>query len=315
MRRDGLLAALALASVLATPALAEESSLLAPLASRSLLLDGTLVEGLAVVVGERGHVLLSEDQGRSWRQVVVPSRATLTGVHFHDRRLGWAVGHDATILRTRDGGESWERVYHDPEAESPLLDVWFRDADNGFAVGAYGLFLVTSDGGASWEPRVVSEYDDFHLHHLSRDDNGRLYIAAEAGTIYRSNDEGLTWASLPSPYEGSFFGTLPLGGDALLLFGLRGHLFRSEDAGESWQPIESGTEAMLTCGLRLRDGTVIVAGQEGTLLFSADGGHGFTLRARPDRQSLARVLETDDGALILIGEYGVTRIERDEASR
>jgi len=315
VRRGGLLVALVLAGVPAAPALAEESSLLAPLASRSLLLDGALVEGLAVVVGERGHVLLSEDQGRSWRQVVAPSRATLTGVHFHDRRLGWAVGHDATILRTRDGGESWERVYHDPEAESPLLDVWFRDADNGFAVGAYGLFLATSDGGASWEPRGVSEYDDFHLHHLARDDNGRLYVAAEAGTIYRSDDDGLTWASLPSPYEGSFFGTLPLGGDELLLFGLRGHLFRSEDAGESWQPIESGTEAMLTCGLRLRDGTVIVAGQEGTLLFSADGGHGFTLRARPDRQSLARVLETDDGALILIGEYGVTRIERDEASR
>ncbi len=319
----GLLAALAVSgAAMPTLALAEETgtepvehSRLAPLASRSLLLDGTLVEGLAVAVGERGHVLLSEDQGRTWRQVVVPSTATLTGVHFHDRRLGWAVGHDATILRTQDGGESWERVYYDPEEESPLLDVWFRDADHGLAAGAYGLFLATTDGGTTWERRTVVEYDDFHLHHIASDGSGRLYIAAEAGTIYRSDDVGLTWTSLPSPYEGSFFGTLPLGGDTVLLFGLRGHLFRSEDAGESWQQIDSGTVAMLTCGLLAKDGTVIIAGQEGTLLFSSDGGLGFTLRPRPNRQALAKVVETDDGALILIGEFGVTRLTRDEAER
>ncbi|NIN72690.1 MAG: sialidase, partial [Gemmatimonadetes bacterium] len=49
------------------------------------------------------------------------------------------------------------------------------------------------------------------------------------------------WTTLPSPYEGSFFGTLPLEGDSLLLFGLRGHLFRSDDAGESWEEIPTGT--------------------------------------------------------------------------
>jgi len=38
---------------------------------------------------------------------------------------------------------------------------------------------------------------------------------------------------------------LPLPGEALLAFGLRGNLYRSEDAGSSWQKIETGTVAML----------------------------------------------------------------------
>ena len=83
------------ARVDAAPPEAPERSVPAPLAPRSLLLDGTSVEGVVVVVGERGHVLVSEQQGRSWDQGDVPTRATLTGVHFHDRKLGWAVGHDA----------------------------------------------------------------------------------------------------------------------------------------------------------------------------------------------------------------------------
>ena len=62
-----------------------EFSVKAPLATRSLLLDGVSVDGLMVAVGERGHILISENQGQSWRQANVPTRATLTGVFFHDQ--------------------------------------------------------------------------------------------------------------------------------------------------------------------------------------------------------------------------------------
>jgi photosystem II stability/assembly factor-like uncharacterized protein len=304
-----LVAAIALLGAGSTTAPAQESRI-APLADRSLLLDGVFVEGVAVVVGERGHVLISEDRGESWEQIVVPTAATLTGVHFHDRQLGWIVGHDATILRTEDGGRTWERVYHDPELESPLFDVWFRDTDNGFAIGAYGLFLVTSDGGTTWTRGAVGgEYDDFHLHHMARSESGRLYIAAEAGMIYRSDDEGQTWTELPSPYIGSFFGTLPLEGDVVLLFGLRGHLYRSEDAGETWTEIETGTVALLNRGLVTADGTVVVVGHEGAVLVSDDEGRSFTLRPQPDREAEATVIEADDGGLILVGEFGVSRMD------
>jgi photosystem II stability/assembly factor-like uncharacterized protein len=239
---------------------------------------------------------------------------------MHDRELGWVVGHDAVILRTRDGGASWERVHHAPDEERPFLDVWFRDDRHGFAIGAYGYFLVTDDGGETWAPREIGGADeagddfyggglDYHLNHLAQASSDRLFIAAEAGTVYRSDDGGVNWATLPSPYEGSFFGSLPLDGDSLLLFGLRGHLYRSDDAGESWTPVETSTTAMLTDGIRLADGTVLLAGLSGTLLVSRDGGHSFGLLQREDRLGVSCLLQTDDGGLILIGERGVRRIE------
>ena len=58
------------------------SAVKSKLAEKSLLLDVVSVEGLVVAVGERGHVLRSEDSGKSWHQAEVPTRATLTGVFF-----------------------------------------------------------------------------------------------------------------------------------------------------------------------------------------------------------------------------------------
>lgn len=286
---------------------APEQAVRAPLAGRSLLLDAAAADGTLAVVGERGHILVSGDEGETWQQAEVPTRSALTGVYFHDRERGWAVGHDAVILRTADGGVTWERVHWAPEEESPLFDVWFPDTEKGFAIGAYGSFYVTSDGGASWASQPLGE-DDFHLHQLARSSSGRLYIAAEAGMAYRSDDGGESWAELPSPYEGSFFGVLPLDDDALLLFGLQGHLFRSEDAGETWMAVETGTTAMLTDGVRLGDGTIVVAGLGGVVLVSSDGGRTFALLQQPDRRGISTIVETQDGRLLMVGEFGVRTV-------
>jgi len=286
---------------------APEQAVRAPLAGRSLLLDAATADGALLVVGERGHILISGDEGETWQQADVPTRSDLTGVYFHDGERGWAVGHDAVILRTTDGGVTWERVHWAPEEESPLFDVWFSDAEKGFAIGAYGSFYVTSDGGANWASQPLGE-DDFHLHQLARSASGRLYIAAEAGMVYRSGDGGESWAELPSPYEGSFFGVLPLDEDALLLFGLQGHLFRSEDAGETWMAVETGTTAMLTDGVRLGDGTILVTGLGGVVLVSSDGGRTFSLLQQPDRRGISSVVETQDGRLLMAGEFGVKTV-------
>lgn len=285
-----------------------EWAIQAPLATASLLLDAHAVDGLIVAVGERGHIVRSDDDGKTWKQVPVPTRSMLTGVWFHDGKLGWAVGHDVVILKTVDGGASWRRVHFDPEQERPLLDVWFRDERRGFAVGAYGLFLSTNDGGETWETAQVSD-DDYHLNDIASAGGGRLVMAAEAGLFYRSGDAGETWTSVPTGYAGSFFGVLPLGGESLLIFGLRGHLYRSDDGGLSWAAVPTETESGLTSGIVRKDGTVIVAGLAGTALVSRDGGRSFSVRQLPDRKGAAAVVETRSGTVLLFGEGGVRPLE------
>lgn len=297
-----------------------------PLASASLLLDLAAAGRRVVAVGERGHVLLSDDQGATWRQAKsVPTRAMLTAVFFADDEYGWAVGHDETILKTVDGGETWTRTHFAPEAQQPLLDLWFANRVSGIAVGAYGAYLTTNDGGRTWTvskfaaPRsssspkrgAPSDEDDLPQdYHLNRivGVGSRLYIAAEGGRLYRSDDRGANWRALPSPYEGSLFGLVPIRGDGLLAFGLRGHLFRSADGGQSWHELQSHTTAMLTDGVAINDLRVVVGGLAGVLLISADAGETFKLTQQDDRRGIAALLPGPAGSVIVAGEGGVRTI-------
>lgn len=286
---------------------AAQPAIKARLVEQSLLLDGHAVEGLAVIVGERGHILRSVDAGRSWRQAEVATRATLTGVFLHNAQLGWAVGHDQSILRTKDGGQSWQEIYSDIGAQSPLLDVWFADALHGFAIGAYGFFLETSDGGDSWESRRIAA-EDYHLNQIVHAGGSRLFIVGEAGTILRSDDNGESWEQLSSPYQGSFFGALALSDQTLLVFGLRGNLFRSDDGGTTWQELATGTEASLSAGLRLADGSIVIGGLAGTLLVSQDQGHSFDVHQESDRKGFSALVTSVDSMLVGVGEFGVKQL-------
>ena len=288
-------------------------------------MDVAPANGRLVTVGERGHVLVSDDQGSTWVQKTVPTRSLLTRVFFLSETSGWAVGYDQTILFTSDGGDSWQLQYVGEIDDQPLFDIWFADENHGFAVGAYALYLVTDDGGQSWQPASFdpdfgdesaesvdddfieegdegvdddSGYDeeeplpfDYHLNRLAVADSGVLYLAAEAGYIFRSEDQGKSWLSLPSPYEGSFFGVTALSGDTLLLYGLRGNPFRSEDAGLSWTRVETATEALLCSGTQLADGTVLVAGDAGVVLVSEDDGRTFKLWRQEDGKALSSLYE------------------------
>ena len=307
--------------LVSVPGASAEEAVKARLAIESLLLDGAAAGSRLVVVGERGHILLSDDSGESWSQAEVPTRALLTAVHMHDERVGWAVGHDAIILRTRDGGETWTMVHRAPEEELPLLDVWFRDERTGFAAGAYGYFLATADGGDTWTARAISE-DDFHLNALfpaggeptesQTPESQRLYIAAEAGVAYRSDDGGETWRELPSPYAGSWFGGLALDDEQVLLAGLRGHLFRSEDAGETWVQVPTDTNATLTGAIRLSSGAILITGLEGTLLTSRDDGRSVTSERLPSREGVSDALPLEGNGVLLVGEFGVRSPAQDE---
>ncbi len=309
---------------------AAEPSIIARLAAKSLLLDLARPGSRVFAVGERGHVLYSDDDGESWTQVQVPGSANLTAVYFSDANHGWAVGHAEMILRTDDGGLKWERAHFAPENQQPLLDVCFTDNDRGLAVGAYGVIYSTSDGGRTWSQapfdpaplpgaeKVEASADDmeaevdlgfeFHLNAIARGPAGRLYLGAEAGRLFRSDDDGASWRELPSPYDGSYHGVLPLDGDSLLVFGLRGNLYRSDDGGMNWSTIPTGTVALLNSGARIGADTVVISGMAGVLLVSRDGGRSFTLTQQDDRKAISSVLGAADGALIVAGESGVRRL-------
>lgn len=276
----------------------------------ALLLDTQRTGQRLVTVGEHGNIFISDNEGDTWRLVPTATDATLTSVVFADGQLGLAVGHDATILRSADGGSSWQEVFRDPGQLRPLLRVMFADKQRAIAIGAYGAFFESMDGGVTWAERQISA-EDRHFNVLTRLADGTLLLAGEAGTLLRSGDGGTQWEKLVSPYTGSFFGLQPLAQGGVLAFGMRGNIFRSEDRGASWQAAVADSENALFGGLATDD-LIVLVGQNGTVLVSRDDGRTFQRVATQASRTLSAVQRPQQEAgkddILVFGDGGVTRI-------
>lgn len=315
----------------AAPAVSEKPhpALMAPLAAQRTLISVAQAGTGLVAVGDRGHILTSAD-GKQWTQVPSPVDVMLNRVRFRDAKVGFAVGHDAAIVATKDGGTSWNVVHFDSTSR-PLYDLAFLDDQHLFAIGGYGTYLESADGGASWTPR------DFPIGSLGQHFNaitwlgdGSLLVAGEKGLLMRSKDKGATWDLLDSPYTGSFFGVLSHGGAGAVVYGLRGNIYVAADVSrcpvlkvDGYDPYsrETVTDAARLAKLGWKhlsnpsteslfggaaDGaTDLLVGVNGTIVRVDPATGAVTAPRAPDGQTLADVT-LRDGHWIAAGRRGVT---------
>jgi photosystem II stability/assembly factor-like uncharacterized protein len=290
------------------------SAEIAPLATKALLLAIASAGDKLIAVGDRGIIVTSAG-GDKWEQVASPVHATLTAVSFADPRNGWAVGHDAAILHTVDGGQSWTLQNFEPTDSKPLLSVLAVDVQHAYATGAYGLFLETTDGGTHWEPLDAPPIleDGLHLNALIRLKDGELFLAGETGLLGVSSD-GAKWTRLKLPYEGSLFGALPRGDKGAMVFGLRGNVFVSDDVyTNQWRKVATQTTQSMFGGAYLANGAVAMVGADGEILLIDAAGTVKKARGPKDERSLGSgtlsgVLPTKDG-LLMVGEVGVSTLK------
>lgn len=305
----GMLAASLFVSVVVhseTPPASEfkdvEYAELMPLAVESLILDITRSENGFVAVGERGHVLISKD-GQQWTQAAhVPTRSTLTSVFGLGNRL-WAAGHDAVIITSGDGGNTWTLQNFDPDRLQAVMDIVFTDRDNGMAVGSYGLYLRSHDGGYSWQDETVDAVNEYHLNALVDLGDARFMIAGEAGFSYRSEDAGDSWEPLQLPYAGSMWGAIKTRNGCVLFYGLRGHAQESCDFGSSWQELKTGAQASIS-GAAFSDGLLLLVANSGTLYTRSQAGS-FSVQQHDSGVDFAAALAVGNGHFLLAGEEGV----------
>ncbi|MCS3902340.1 photosystem II stability/assembly factor-like uncharacterized protein [Methylohalomonas lacus] len=288
----------------------------APLADESLLLDLVRTDEGFHAVGARGHVLFSTD-GNDWQQRIVPTRVLLTAVDFHDNKRGCAVGHDAVILCTDDGGEHWQRAHAQPDWQAPLLDVLFINEREVIAIGAHGLYLVSQDAGRSWQRRPftpaadASDATDYepHLHTVLQHD-GRLLIAAEAGQLFASSNAGADWQQLSSPYTGSWFALVAGAADTFYLAGLRGHLYAGQlRSPRQWRRLPADTRQTLTDGRVLAGGEQVFVGHGGVVLYRATASAAVHVWRYPGRPALQAVVRGPGETLLLASDAGLLSVD------
>ena len=347
-RRSILLAAL---GACASPGAWASTELLDRAARPSALAARRLVTGIAragsalVAVGQRGHVVVSKDGGRTWTQAAVPVSSDLTAVRFVDAKVGYAAGHDGVVLGTRDGGINWTRLldgrtantlvleHMKKRAESadateqdrkllaeaqrnleagpdkPFLDLHFFDAEEGMVVGAYGMALRTVDGGKRWTP-WIDRIDNPQLLNLYAIQvaQGELYMAGEGGLLLKLNPDARRFQALASPYKGSFLG-LQGTSAGVLAYGMRGNAFLSDDQGANFKPVVTGLNASLVASDVAADGTVVLVDQGGAIARSSDGGRSFALAPVRSQAPLAAVAFASTSTLAVGGPRGLATLE------
>lgn len=302
-----------------------------PLATSSLVLDIVNNQQTLIAVGERGHAFIYQD---SWKQVNTPTNALLTKVFFITPDKGWAVGHDATILHTANGGKSWALQMQSQEIEKPFLDIYFFTEQHGVAVGAYGLFYRTYDGGKTWNSEyhqeLLFEEDVAYLAELKAEDeslylserstllphfnriiqvtDNTLIMVGELGLVATSTDKGQNWLKQDFIYEGSLFNAAVIDNSAFVM-GLRGNVFQSDLNLTDWQKVSLPVDSTINAGIKLDEGKLRLVGNAGVVIDITVAGESQLVEQRQG-ENLVAIAKDSEGNLWVAGNKGLIKLEQ-----
>ncbi|AYC35123.1 glycosyl hydrolase [Pseudomonas cavernae] len=262
-----------------------------------------------VAVGERGTIMLSDDQGRSWQQALVkPQRhVSLTGLVAVSAEQLLAVGHDGLILRSQDAGSTWQEVRFEAEQGEPLLGIWAAGGNRVLAFGSFGKFYQSDDAGLTWNALPL-EVDSAHLNGMDGGADGRRMLVGEQGLVLRSSDAGQHWQTLPSFYNGSLFGVVRLSAQRWVTYGMRGHVFVSDNFGDSWEEVKVGNKLPLYGHVLLPNNAGVLIVGAGSSLVRLDGrGRLLEASRQPGLGTLTSAIVIGAQQVLVGGERGVSQ--------
>ena len=140
--------------------------------------------------GSKGSIALSVNGGTNfeWMQVQGYESRDFRSIHAWNEKeaIIVAVAAPAIILKTKDGGKSWYKVYENADTLMFLDAIHFKDASNGIIVGdpiSNSIFLLsTNDKGEHWN-QVPSNYFKTHL------EKGEAFFASSGSNIAQLSKE------------------------------------------------------------------------------------------------------------------------------
>ena len=231
----------------------------------------------------------------------------LQDVYFMDDQNGLVVGNGGLMLKTSDGGKTWEKVEVDmrpPGAgqrpggggppggfgrggPAPLYNIYFVDENVGYITGGGGTILKTEDGGRTWARKMARSDTPgrggrrggirANLMGIQMINETTGFIAGSENTILKTTDGGETWigsserarvGETRNNLENILFVSPTTG----WVIGSFGTLMHTTDGGENWEKRDPGFDNNLF-GIYFHDeNTGWICGQEGLILHTTDGG-------------------------------------------
>ena len=102
------------------------------------------------------------------------------------------MGQNGTILRTTDGGATWQA--QSVGTNNVLWAIRFLDANTGIVLGDNGTILRTTDGGAHWSVQPTDTHAS--LWAVCFPDVRTGFVVGDRGAVLRSVNGGITWQTL-----------------------------------------------------------------------------------------------------------------------
>ncbi|HOZ06821.1 MAG TPA: YCF48-related protein [candidate division Zixibacteria bacterium] len=273
-------------------------------------------------VGYTGTILRTTDAGQTWVTVRQGSAFApaewFSAAAFTDNLHVWAVGRTGLppyyllVVRTSDGGESWERFEfpdNPPDPDNPAPDtawgknVVFLDDLTGY-ICAGDSILYTTTGGASWvkqaSPDTVTPPRT--IHDLSFADATHAWAVGKNGLILQTTD-GLTWEIPTDTVKTTLWAVDCFDANGVVAVGNGGEIWRTTDGGTTWSKVSSPTKSTLIDVSFVDAQSGKAVGQNGTVLSTGDGGRTWTVQASPTAETLIGVEMIDRNVGWIVGGH------------
>ncbi|MDF1629430.1 MAG: YCF48-related protein [Alcanivoracaceae bacterium] len=288
-----------------------------PVLTANLYLDAARAGTRVVAVGDRGQVVYSDNEGQHWQRAQTPSGVLLTALCFADSRNGWAVGHDAVVLGTNDGGATWQQQYSDVLGADTGEDDADDYADEDYSDEDYSDDYYSEDysdfGEADAGGQDTSGAPLLDVVCLNKN---RALAVGGYGYLVETTNGGASWQKVVERIENgngwhlNSIAQVP-GGNTLLVAGEKGLLLRSRDNGLSWKELESPYDGSFFGVSALVDGTVLAYGLQGNLWVSRNQGDSWRQVRTGVTRGINAATQLDDGSVVLAGGAGVVLVSRD----
>jgi photosystem II stability/assembly factor-like uncharacterized protein len=205
-------------------------------------------------------MFITRDAGRTWKETrIYNSGEFVTGspeflsIRFSDKKHGYVVGSvlkrsagddlviDSLLMRTEDGGDTWQRIAVPTKTELFHLD--FSGNSHGWIVGDGGVILASTDEGRTWTKQVSGT--SLPLYNVDFRDDSEGYIVGKAGTILRTSNGGAVWERVNTRFNDTLMRVDFADDKNGWIVGYNGNILRSNDKGKTWIRQESNTRKPL----------------------------------------------------------------------
>ncbi len=204
----------------------------------------------------------------------LPQGNPLNGVWAFNPTTALAVGANGTVIKTTNGGLSWQVEANVAGVTGQLLATQFVSGSTGWAVGEQGTVLQTSDAGETWLLQEISTGNDLYAVHFVSPDTG--WVAGLNGVIFGTTDGGSDWIPETTGTNANLYSFEFANSRVGWVAGSDGTILKTTDGGGSWMALFPNTNRSLFSLSFVDDSVGWAAGSLGAILKTTDGGMNWT---------------------------------------